>query len=68
MSGNRGPRRSSLGPIRGLTPSRLMWSSMTIRSPFSNWGFSPPAAFETIRSRQPSSFITRIGKVTCEAV
>ena len=68
MSGNRGPSRSSLGPIRGLTPIRLMWSSMTIRSPLSYSGFSPPAALETIRSRQPSSFITRIGKVTCEGV
>ena len=45
---------------------KLMWSSMTIRSPFLWSGFSPPAALETIKSRQPSSFITRIGKVTCQ--
>ena len=33
MSGNRGPRSSWLMPMRGLSPIRLMWSSMTIRSP-----------------------------------
>ena len=67
-SGNLGPSRSSLGPIRGLSPIRLMWSSMTTRSPLEKSGFSPPAALETITRRHPSSFMTRIGNVTCAAV
>ena len=33
MSGKRGPRRSSLMPMSGLSPIRLMWSSMSMMSP-----------------------------------
>ena len=33
MSGKRGPRRSSLMPISGLAPIRLMWSSISMMSP-----------------------------------
>jgi len=36
MSGNRWPKRSSFAPPSGLVPTRLMWSSMTIRAPCEN--------------------------------
>ena len=62
------PRRSSLGPISGLSPIRLMWSSMTMMSPLANCGFMPPQALLTISVSQPRAFITRTGKVTCWSV
>jgi multiple sugar transport system permease protein len=33
ISGNRGPSSSSFGPISGLSPSKLMWSEISITSP-----------------------------------
>ena len=46
--GSASPRRSSFGPMSGLSPSRLMWSSMTMRSPLAYCGFMPPQALLTI--------------------
>ena len=65
MSGNRGPSRSSFTPISGLPFIRLMWSSMTMMSPWAYCGFMPPQAFETISSSAPRARITRTGKVIC---
>ena len=65
MSGNRSPSRSSFGPISGLSPIRLMWSSMTMMSPLAYCGFIPPQALLTISVSHPRAFITRTGKVTC---
>ncbi len=44
---------SSLTPTSGLRLSRLIWSSMTMMSPHAKFGFSPPAAFETIKQFDP---------------
>ena len=41
------PSRSSFGPTSGLSPSRLMWSAMSIRSPGAHSGCIPPHAFDT---------------------
>ena len=65
MSGNRGPSRSSLGPISGLSPIRLMWSVMTVMSPGAIRGFMPPTALLISRALQPRAFITRTGRVIC---
>ncbi len=65
MSGKRGPSRSSLMPISGLSPIRLMWSSMTMMSPLANCGFIPPQALVTISRLAPRAFITRTGNVIC---
>ena len=43
-AGKRGPKRSRFGPSSGLSPDRLRWSVMSITSPGSKSGFSPPAA------------------------
>ena len=53
MSGNRGPRRSSLAPTSGLSPSRLMWSLSSTRSPGPQSGFMPPQALDTTSVRAP---------------
>ena len=53
MSGNRGPSRSSFGPTSGLSPSRLMWSLSSTRSPGAQSGFIPPQAFDTTSVRAP---------------
>ena len=65
MSGKRGPSESSLGPISGLSPSRLLWSAMSTRSPGLQNGFIPPHALETISVPAPNARITRTGKGTC---
>ncbi len=63
MSGKRGPRESSFGPISGFMPIMLMWSSMSIRSPFPYAGLSPPQAFDTTSAFAPSARMTRTGNV-----
>ena len=60
MSGNRGPNRSSFGPTSGLVPTRLMWSSMTIRAPWANDVLMPPAAFVSISVFTPSAAHARV--------
>src|SRR5712672_2958912 len=47
MSGKRRPKRSSLGPIKGLVPWRLMWSRRTTRHPCLNSRLIPRAALVT---------------------
>ena len=68
MSGKRGPRASSLGPISGLVPEKLMWSRMIMRSPAWKSRLMPPAALVTISVLAPSAASTRTGKATCAAV
>ena len=46
---------SSLRPRSGLSPIKLMWSSMITTSASSKCGFMPPAAFVTIRISIPSA-------------
>ena len=46
--GEPGAEPSSLGPIRGLDPEKLMWSSMSIRSPGEKSRLMPPAALVKI--------------------
>ena len=58
MSGKRGPSVSSFTPTRGLSPSRLMWSESSIRSPGRHRGCIPPHALETISVPAPRAFIT----------
>ncbi len=65
MSGKRSPRRSSFLPMSGLSPIRLIWSSMIMMSPLAYCGFMPPQALLTISTSQPSAFMTRTGKVIC---
>ena len=62
MSGKRRPKRSSFGPMSGLVPSRLMWSSITISAPWPNFVLMPPAAFVRISALTPSRPSTRVGK------
>jgi len=64
ISGNRGPISSSLGPISGLSPSKLMWSEMSMTSPFLKSGLSAPAAFDT-RTIHTEIFHHANGKVIC---
>src|SRR5882672_3373925 len=64
MSGKRGPSVSSFGPRSGFVPMKLMWSLMTMRSPFSNDGFSPPHAFVRMIVSMPQALNTRTGKAT----
>ena len=68
MSGKRMPRRSSFLPMSGLSPIRLMWSSMSMMSPLAHWGFMPPQALLTISTSQPMAFMTRTGNVICLSV
>ena len=68
MSGKRGPSVSSFGPTSGLSPSRLMWSAMSIRSPGLHSGCMPPQAFETTRIPAPSRRSTRTGSAICWSV
>src|SRR5256886_12282620 len=65
MSGKRRPSVSSFGPTSGLSPSRLMWSAMSIRSPGFHSGCMPPQAFETTRMPAPSRRSTRTGSAIC---
>ena len=65
MSGKRGPSASSFGPMSGLSPSRLMWSAMSIRSPGVHAGCMPPHALDTTSVCAPSARSTRTGNVTC---
>ncbi len=64
MSGNRCPNRSSLGPISGLVPNMLMWSSITISAPAENDVSMPPAALVSSTRFTPSRPSTRIANVT----
>jgi hypothetical protein len=64
MSGNRGPKRSSLGPMSGLLPMRFRWSSITIRAPWLKPVFTPPAAFVRMSLRTPESPSILVAKVT----
>ena len=57
MSGNRGPNRSSFGPMSGLVPIRLMWSSITISAPCENDVLMPPAALVSSSVFTPSAAI-----------
>ena len=65
MSGKRSPSASSLGPISGLSPNKLMWSSISMMSPAAYCGFMPPQALLTMSVSQPRAFMTRTGKVIC---
>ena len=65
VAGSAGPARRRCGPISGLSPSRLMWSAISTRSPGLQSGFIPPLALETTRTSAPSARMTRTGKVTC---
>ena len=64
MSGKRGPSVSSLGPISGLSPIRLMWSVVTTMVPGGMSGLSPPTAFVITSVPQPIALSTRTGKAT----
>ena len=44
MARKRGPKRSRLGPSSGFSPDRLIVSAISITSPGSNSGLTPPAA------------------------
>ena len=58
ISGKRRPSRSSFLPTRGLSPIKLMWSSMSIMSPLSHCGFMPPDALLTISTSHPKAFVS----------
>ena len=64
MSGKRGPKRSSFGPTSGLVPTRLMWSSMTMRAPCENDVLMPPAALVSNSVFTPSAATTRVANTT----
>ncbi len=64
MSGNRTPKRSSLGPTSGLLPIRLMWSSITISVPGTNDVLMPPAALVSTSVFTPRRPSTRVANVT----
>ena len=66
MSTKRGPSRSSLAPVSGDAPVRLMWSEMATISPGLNAGSTAPAALVTISVRVPSAAATRTPKPTSE--
>ena len=52
------------GYVVSLVDERLIWSVIIIRSPILNSGFMPPDALLTKRVLMPSSYMTRMGKVT----
>lgn len=61
---------SSLGPRRGFwpqKPGRLMWSRISIISPTSKLGLSPPAALVTTKVSTPRRWKTLTGNVTLDA-
>ena len=64
MSGKRGPKVDSFGPVNGFGQNKLIWSRINIKSPGRKRGLMPPAAFVTIKRRIPSLPKTRIGNVT----
>src|SRR5882672_10011960 len=61
MSWNRRPKRSSFGPMSGLTPCRLMWSLITTSLPCTNSRLMPPAALVRITAFTPMRAKTRMG-------
>ena len=67
MSGKRGPMRSSLGPIRGLAPVKLMWSSTIISVPAIISGVSPPEALVRMRRSTPNFLSIRMGTAMAQA-
>src|SRR6266511_1781983 len=54
-------------PASGLSPRKFTWSEMTMRSPGSRSGSSPPAALVATRARQPSCAATRTATATSRA-
>lgn len=61
---------SSLGPRRGFwpqNPGRLMWSRISMISPTSNLGLSPPAALVTTKVSTPRRWKTLTGNVTFDS-
>ena len=66
VAGKRGPHTELCLPMSGLAPIALMWSVISITSPGSKSGLSPPAALVTISAPTPSACITRTGKMTSD--
>ena len=58
VSGKRGPKRSSLGPMRGFVPIMLMKSVMSIRVPGANSRLMPPQALVNTTFSTPNSLNT----------
>ena len=66
MSGKRWSP-SITGPMSGLRKRKLMWSSMSMRSPARNVRFAPPAALVTSSTSAPNASMTRAGNATVAA-
>ena len=60
----RGPMASSLGPMSGLVPIRLMWSVIAIRRPGVTPARSEPAALVSRITSAPSARSVRTGTVS----